>query len=114
MKIALFIKDLMFSSRIRESAPQGPELFFARSLEDLRSAIAKPDLLLAIFDLSDRDSEEAFKMVKSALPNAFCVGYYPHVDKETADRFKKLGCDKVLPRSRFAREAADLIATFKQ
>ncbi len=97
----------MFSSRIREASGSS-EVLFARSLEDLRSAAAD-GLSLVILDLANGESEAAFKLVKTALPGAVCIGYYPHVDKDTADKFKQLGCDKVLPRSRFVRELPELI-----
>ena len=108
MKIAAFTKDLMVSSRIAGSAG-GNEVVFARSLEILSQAVADGSISLVIFDLADKESETAFKLVKTTLPDAVCIGYYPHVKKETADKFKKLGCDKVVPRSRFARELPELI-----
>ncbi len=108
-KVAVFTKDLMFSSRIREAA-DGAEVLFARSVGSLRETVGEHSPSLVILDLADGDAEEAFEFVKSALPQVFCVGYYPHVQKEIADRFKELGCDEVMPRSRFVREVKGLIA----
>lgn len=108
VKVAAFTKDLMFSSRIREAA-NGTEVAFARSPDDLRTIAEAHSPALVIFDLADNDSPEAFDFVKSALPQVVCAGYYPHVDKEIAERFKKLGCDEVMPKSRFVREVKGLI-----
>ncbi len=108
-KVAAFTKDLMFSSRIRESAGAA-EVEFARSVGDLRGIVETQSPAVVILDLADKDAEEALGSVKTALPEAVCVGYYPHVDKEVADKFKKLGCDKVMPRSRFAREIKILVS----
>lgn len=107
-KIAALTKDLMFSSRIRAAA-DGEEVALARSLEELREIVGALSPSVVILDLADKDAREALESVKSALPQTVCVGYYPHVDKEVADKFRKLGCDKVMPRSRFVREIASII-----
>ena len=37
------------------------------------------------------------------------IGFYPHVDVETRRRAEQAGFDLVVPRSRMAREAAQLV-----
>lgn len=106
MKIVAFTKDLMFSSRIREALSPRADVAFARSVDELRSA---SPVRVVLLDLADEKARDALACVKRDFPEAFCAGYYPHVQKETADEFKKLGCDEVMPRSRFVRKMAELV-----
>ena len=108
MKVVALTKDLMFSSRIREVLSPKAEVLFARSAGELLSAARGGPARMVILDLADTEARRALALVKEEIPGVFCAGYYPHVQKETAEEFKKLGCDEVMPRSRFVREMAGI------
>ena len=109
LKVLAFTKDLMFSSRIREALSPQADVMFARSADELLSATRGGSVRVVILDLANAEARRALEFAKKEIPDVFCAGYYPHVQKETAEEFKKLGCDEVMPRSRFVREMAGLV-----
>jgi DNA-binding NarL/FixJ family response regulator len=49
-----------------------------------------------------------------ALRGVRTLGFYPHVDQETRRRAEEVGFDLVVPRSRMAREMAELVERVAQ
>lgn len=87
-----------------------PDLLFGSKIEGaLRAAgheLAEPgvaDLLIADVDVVE--PEEAV----NAAAGAPTLGFYPHVDVELRRRAEAAGFDKVVPRSRMAREMVELV-----
>jgi len=65
-----------------------------------------PDAEVLVVDLTDPDLEGIERGGASALPT---LGFYSHVDQDTRRRAEEAGFDRVVPRSRMAREAAALV-----
>jgi hypothetical protein len=94
--------DLMLGSRVEETLrAAGHEVVAGGALAD-----PPPEGFDAI--VADLDAvEDPSTLVGPGIP---VLGYYSHVDVETKARAGAAGIDKVVPRSRMARELPDLIA----
>ena len=90
MRIALLCPDLLFGSRVEEALR-------AAGHDVVRSVDGAE---VVIVDLTaDLEVPQGPKT----------IGFYPHVDVETRRRAEQAGFDLVVPRSRMAREAAQLV-----
>jgi len=93
--------DLMLGSRVDGAlSVAGHEVVTAGSL-----AGAPLDGIDAI--VADLDVENPEALVGLGVP---VLGYYSHVDVDTKAAADAAGVDKVVPRSRMARELPDLVA----
>jgi hypothetical protein len=93
--------DLMLGSRVDETLRSaGHEVITAASL-------AEPPLEGIDAIVADLDVENPEALVGLGIP---VLGYYSHVDVETKAVAEAAGVDKVVPRSRMARELPDLVA----
>lgn len=99
--VAVFVEDLMLSSRVTESlAAAGHHTLAARSAEQAEGA----DLVVC-----DLDCVDHAEMAGLEIP---VIGFHSHLDQETRRRAEDAGIDLVIPRSRMARELPDLVARF--
>lgn len=112
--VFLVADDMFFSSKIETAARNvGFDLVKVKRLREFpeRAREKKPDII--IIDLASRkiDPEGIFDLIRSSSQCAgtFCVGYLPHVERELARRFREMGVDLVVPRSRFSAEMKDII-----
>lgn len=112
--VFLVADDMFFSSKIENTAKNvGFDLVKVKKLREFPDRVRekKPDLV--IIDLASRkiDTGEIFNLIKgsSECAGTFCVGYLPHVEQELARRFREMGVDLVVPRSRFSAEMAEII-----
>jgi CheY-like chemotaxis protein len=115
-RVAALIGDLLFASKVHamlQGAGHEVELVNA-GIEDWRPAgvdVLVVDLAGGAFDgvallerLRGRDE----------LGGARSLAVYSHVDADTRRRALDAGFDLVVPRSRMAREGADLVARLAQ
>ena len=72
----------------------------------LSAALAGAPLDEAEVVVVDLDTESPEALVGLGMP---VLGYYSHVDVETKEAAEAAGIDKVVPRSRMARELPDLV-----
>ncbi len=92
--------DLMLGSKVQETLKAaGHEVFASASIEE--STWDGIDLIVA-----DLDVENPEALVGLGMP---VLGYYSHVDVATKEAAEAAGVDKVVPRSRMARELPDLV-----
>jgi hypothetical protein len=90
-RVAVVVPDLLFGSRVQGGVTAaGHELVPA---ED------EPDLVIADVEVVD----------PSGVDGPRRLGFYPHVQPELKKRAEEAGFDMVVPRSRIARELADLV-----
>jgi hypothetical protein len=93
--VALVCPDLMFGSRVEEALrAAGHEVTRERDGADA-----------VVVDLT----AEGIDLASLAAFEAPTIGFYPHVDVETRRRALEAGFDVVVPRSRMARETADVV-----
>ena len=108
------LDDLFFSSKIKNSIKDlDINLSIIKSSEEFQIRIKEQKPNLIIIDLASKKikTEQIIKELKNdqELKEIFCIGYLPHVEKELMEKFKELGCDLVIPRSRFSNEINELI-----
>ncbi len=105
-KIAYLITDLLFVSKIRETATRlGFELVSARDPAGLATAAA--DAALVIVDLRRPDAMTALDAL-APLPVAK-VGFVDHERTEILDAARERGC-QALAKGRFSNELPKILA----
>ena len=112
-RVVALVPDLLFGSRVQaqlEGAGNAVDLF----AEEDRARAAAPDADVLVVDLAT-DEFDGATLVESMLMGrelgaTRTLGFYSHVDAPTRKRALEAGFDVVVPRSRMAREGADLVA----
>ena len=99
------VRDLMFASRIRGSAPAAQTATSVAALLEVAGARTR----LVLVDAEVPDGVSAVREVRRASPNAEVVGFGPHVDEAALAALTEAGADRVLPRGRFVRELPQLV-----
>ena len=95
-RVALFCPDLLFGSKVAGA--------LRAAGHEVVAADASADAL--VVDLT-ADVDERLRAAAAAdLP---VVAFYSHVEQEVRRRAEGAGIDRVVPRSRMAREAAALV-----
>lgn len=110
-EIVYYVKDLLFSGKIREVAKQvGVSV---EPFRDLRGLVeAARGAKLVILDLRLPDALEALDLL-SEDPRArevVSVGFIDHEKTEVMELASRKGCAKVLPKGRFTSELPHLVA----
>jgi hypothetical protein len=95
-RIALLCPDLLFGSKL-----QG-------ALRAAGHEVVQPgeEAALLVVDLTV-DAEE--RIAESAGSTAPRLGFYSHVEQDVRRRAEEAGFERVVPRSRMAREAPELV-----
>jgi len=100
-RVVSIATDLMLASRVDAAlTAAGHHVVLAQSVAG--APLDGADLIVA--DL-DAESPEAL-----AATGLLTLGYYSHVDIDTKAGAEGAGVDKVVPRSRMARELPELVA----
>jgi hypothetical protein len=113
-RVAAFIPDLLFGSNViggLQAAGHDPVL--VSRAEDLTGALPGADVL--IVDLTD-DAGARIETVKAALESVpgsevapRTLAFFSHVEGDVRAAGEQAGFDLVVPRSRMARAAGDLV-----
>jgi hypothetical protein len=95
-RVALLCPDLLFGSKLQGA---------------LRAAGHEPvgpdeEAELLVVDLTDDVDIRIARSAESGLPR---LGFYSHVEQDVRHRADEAGFDRVVPRSRMAREAPALV-----
>lgn len=108
-RAVLFVEDLLFGSNLLGALQAGghdPVLVSNRA--DLASALEGADVL--VVDLT-ADVDARIQAVQPALeagrPPA--LGFFAHVERDVRTQAEAAGFELVVPRSRMARSAAELV-----
>ena len=99
-RVVSIATDLMLASRVDAG------LTAAGHHVVLAASIAAAPLDGAELIVADLDIESPEALVAPGIP---VLGYYSHVDTETREAAQAAGVDKVVPRSRMARELPALV-----
>jgi DNA-binding NarL/FixJ family response regulator len=113
-RVAVLTADLLFGSRIQGMlAARGDEVQLIASVGRLADGLESEPQVLVV-DMTDEDLDGAAAVsaarASGALAAARTLAYYSHVDSEARARAQGAGFDLVVPRSRMAREGAELVA----
>jgi DNA-binding NarL/FixJ family response regulator len=113
--------DLLFGSRVQAALTSaGHRVELIGSEQRLRQRLGDPagaaaDVL--VVDLTDGEMGGA-RILESllregALGATRTLGFYSHVDGAARERAERAGFDRVVPRSRMAREGAELVSSLQ-
>jgi DNA-binding response OmpR family regulator len=110
-----YVPDLLFGSNVLGMLKAaGHDAVLLADEESLRSEAERhtPDVL--VLDLTD-DAPARVEMIgrvraDGLLDGVKIVAFYSHVDRDTRTLAEEADYDLVVPRSRFAREGAELVA----
>jgi DNA-binding NarL/FixJ family response regulator len=115
--VVALVADLLFGSRVQGAlTAAGNQVELIGNQTRLRNRLAEagePPAVLVV-DLTDEDLDGA-AVVESLsrageLARTRTLGFYSHVDAPARERAEQAGFDLVVPRSRMAREGAELVA----
>jgi hypothetical protein len=95
-RVALLCPDLLFGSKL-----QGALLAAGHE-----PVAAGEDAELLVVDLTDDSEARIEQSAQAGVPR---LGFYSHVEQDVRRRAEEAGFERVVPRSRMAREAAALV-----
>jgi|SRR5437667_9408933 len=116
-RVLALVADLLFGSRVQgelDAAGHDVELIGDAAGLRRRLADAPAPRAVLVVDLTDpqlggaRLLEELAR--EGALAGTRTLGFYSHVDVRARKRAERAGFDLLVPRSRMAREGAQLVA----
>jgi hypothetical protein len=95
-RVALLCPDLLFGSKLQGA---------------LRAAGHEPvgpgdDAEVLVVDLTDDPDARIAQAAEASIPR---LGFYSHVEQDVRRRAEEAGFERVVPRSRMAREAPALV-----
>jgi DNA-binding NarL/FixJ family response regulator len=116
-RVLALVPDLLFGSRVQGSlTAAGHEVELIGEEAGLRERLADaaaPAVAVLVVDLTDASFDGAAlteALVRGgALDQTRTLAFYAHVDTSIRERAEEAGFDLVVPRSRMAREGAELI-----
>jgi len=114
-RILALVDDLFFQAKIMEAARQvGVELRTCTTPDALLAELEHDSPRLVIVDLNARqDPIQAIERLREAARDIPLVAFLSHVQTELAERAQAAGCHTVMPRSKFTRELATILAQAK-
>ncbi|HKV49391.1 MAG TPA: response regulator [Candidatus Acidoferrales bacterium] len=113
--VVAYIDDIFFQAKLSETARQiGIQLTACATADTFTAEIAKNTPKLIVIDLNARANPfDAIEIAKRSAPNVPVIGFFSHVQTELAERARVAGCGEVMPRSKFTRELATILARAK-
>jgi DNA-binding NtrC family response regulator len=114
-QVVALVDDLFFQAKLLETAKQlGIELRTFASPEALIAEIAKDAPKLVVVDLNAQNNPlgtiERMHAIAAQIP---LIGFLSHVQVELGERARAAGCRDVMPRSKFTRDLATILAQAK-
>jgi len=111
-EVVYFVRDLLFVSKIRETAEQlGVSVTPARDLETFAREAAGARLVIVDLRLADAATAlERLARTVTPLPQA-TVGFVDHERLDVMETARALGCTRVLAKGEFASALPRLLAS---
>jgi CheY-like chemotaxis protein len=110
--VLALVPDLLFGSKVQAMLERaGHDVEIASSETDVWEKMAGSAILVVDLTADAVDGVTLVDSLKSAgeAGDVRILGFYSHVDTETRARAESAGFDLVVPRSRMAREGAQLV-----
>jgi CheY-like chemotaxis protein len=110
-RVAALIPDLLFGSKVQSALQAaGHEVDLIASEVEAWDEVGGIDLLVVDLTSPDVDGVKLFETLATGgeLHGVRTLGFFAHVQPEVRDRALQAGFDLVVPRSRMAREGAQL------
>jgi DNA-binding response OmpR family regulator len=109
MKVLACIRDLMFSTRVRDAARQhGHECQIVTKASDVAGHLTGADLVVVDLMVPGGGALEAVKAAAAA--GVTVVAYGEHVQADVLQAGRDAGADEVLTRSEFTRRLNALLS----
>ena len=114
-QVLALVDDLFFMAKLLETAKQvGVQLRACQSADALWTEISQEEPRLIVFDLNARnDPMGAIRRIKASRQAIPLLGFVSHVEVALSRQAHEAGCDEVMPRSKFTRELATILAQVK-
>jgi hypothetical protein len=104
-RVVALVPDLLFGSKVQAMLAAGGHEVQMTGADGLREHAAAADVL--VLDLT-ADAEERIAAAEGL--GVRTLAFYSHVENDVRQRALSAGFDSVVPRSRMAREGAELVA----
>ena len=113
--VVAFVDDIFFQAKIAEAAKQtGVELRTCGAPETLEAELASATPKLVLVDLNARaNAFDAISRARAAASEAPLIAFFSHVQADLAERARAAGYAEVMPRSKFTRVLATILARAK-
>lgn len=117
--VLAFVDDIFFQAKMSETARHvGVTLQTVSTGEAFAAAATAPATpgspRLLLVDLNARQGPvEAIERLQASGNSLPIIGFLSHVQTELAQRAGAAGCQRVLPRSKFTAELADILRQIK-
>ena len=111
-RVAALIGDLLFGSKVQAALEAaGHEVDLITGAVEAWDEVGGIDLLVIDLTSPDVDGVELFETLATGgeLHDVRTLGFFAHVQPEVRERALAAGFDLVVPRSRMAREGAQLV-----
>ena len=111
VRVLAYEPDLLFSSKIESAGKQfGVEVRVATNMKDVLQVLGQslPDILLVNLDALRERNESLNELAKQKCR---MVGYYSHMEEDSAKEATRAGFEVVVPRRSFAVKLHDILAT---
>jgi CheY-like chemotaxis protein len=111
-RIAALIEDLLFGSKVQAALQAaGHEVDLISSAVEAWDEVGGIDVLVIDLTSPDVDGVQLFETLATGgeLHAVRTLGFFAHVQPEIRERALAAGFDLVVPRSRMAREGAQLV-----
>ncbi len=117
-KTIVVVEDLIFLSRIQQTAKLvNAEIETAR-LDELTASLSQAPARAIILDLNHRSGRavEALRTLKSdpSTKNIPVIGFVSHVQADVVSAAREAGCDTVMARSAFVQKLPELLQEHKR
>lgn len=109
--IAVLVDDLLFKSRIAETARlTNASVRIVGTAETLQEEISREEPSMVIVDLNAGSATPAaIREIRVAHPALRIIGYVSHVQTALAAEGRAAGCNEVMPRLKFTQDLATLL-----
>jgi CheY-like chemotaxis protein len=111
-RVAALIEDLLFGSKVQAALEAaGHEVDLVSGAVEAWDEVGGIDLLIIDLTSPDVDGVQLFETLAAGgeLHDVRTLGFFAHVEPEVRARALAAGFDLVVPRSRMAREGAQLV-----
>jgi CheY-like chemotaxis protein len=111
-RVAALIPDLLFGSKVQSALQTaGHEVDLITGELEAWDEVGGIDLLVIDLTSPDVNGVELFETLAAGgeLHEVRSLGFFAHVEPEVRERALQAGFDLVVPRSRMAREGAQLV-----
>jgi hypothetical protein len=107
-RVVVWVPDLLFGSNVLGMLrAAGHEALLVPDAERAAEEAAGSDVL--VIDLTTDHAERLAAVAAMNLEGARTLAFYSHVEADVRAQAEAAGLDRVVPRSRMAREAAALV-----